>query len=975
MDSVSAYAKRWIWQFLALSKKNFLLAYRNLRATFLQLFVSFFFCLAILIVDVGLQANQSSNTNFRDLPNPSSTKIGGIPLCIIKTGNTECFTLGWQYNHTDAAGLAKVQSIVANIQSNNDPVIPASQVKYFETSKAMDEWLLDNTEKLQVGVLFNQITASAPNSITFVLQINSTVNAVRGFFTDPNQAIILPTQNAVQREISRYLALSLGKSGFEWNVDLKEFPHPALQTFSTVGTIGPLFFFSALLFSFVIQISSLVAERELKLRQAMRTFGLPDSVFWCSWFSYSIFLNFWSSLFLSIFGCIFQFKLFLKNEFGTHLLLFFLFQNSMTALAFCLSTFVRSTSTATSIGFVFFIVFFIFWFVVALFGFPYGLYSAIPPFDPRSIQIAFSFLPPNLLTKGLNDLGALTATDSSEGIKWSNIQDYCFDRALCDPNFSLRRIYEWLIGLFFLYGGLTLYFDNVVPDPQGVRKPLYYFLMPSYWGFGDTPHVLNPKVYEASTDPDVIAEENSVKEHVSQKLVPDNCAIQVQNLVCLFESGLVCPRQFLAVKGPWFEVQKNSLFSLLGPNGAGKSTTINMLTGVIPAHEGDAMVLGRSIRSSSGMNYIRSKMGVCPQFDLLWDLLTAEEHLELFGRIKGIPEESLAKEVQTRLEQVRLTDSAKSVSSSFSGGMKRRLSVAISFIGDPELVFLDEPTTGMDPISRRQVWKIIEEAKAGRAIVLTTHSMEESDFLSDRISIMARGRMRCIGSSISLKSRFGAGIRVSITCASGRYDQAVAFFQTSLAVGPETVAPSGITFIIPQDRNPALPDFFARLSKQQDSLGITELHLGICSLEDVFLNIARIAEAEHAAAANLTTQFEFEGTLLNIPVGAVSVSVQLPGQPPCNLDVKWGQVHIFFALFCPALFFAVLLFYSASGRPRFAHHFICQARRQHGACTPGRYVNTRVYPSSQVTVWPFASSPLLWRYNCLYPTAPVPAEK
>jgi ABC-type multidrug transport system ATPase subunit len=438
-----------------------------------------------------------------------------------------------------------------------------------------------------------------------------------------------------------------------------------------------------------------------------------------------------------------------------------------------------------------------------------------------------------LLTKGLNDLGALTATDTSKGIAWSNIQDYCTNLALCDPDFSLRRIYEWLIGLFFLYGGLTLYFDNVIPDPQGVRKPVYYFLMPSYWGFGDTPHVLDAKVYEASTDPDVIAEENLVKEHVRSKVVPDNCAIQVQNLVCLFESGFVCPRRFLAVKGPWFEVQKNSLFSLLGPNGAGKSTTINMLTGVIPAHEGDAIVLGRSIRSSSGMSFIRSKMGVCPQFDLLWDLLTAEEHLELFGRIKGIPESSLAAEVKERLEQVRLSDSAKSVSSSFSGGMKRRLSVAISFIGNPELVFLDEPTTGMDPISRRQVWKIIEEAKAGRAIVLTTHSMEESDFLSDRISIMARGRMRCIGSSISLKSRFGAGIRVSVTCPSGNYDQAIAFFSSSIQVAPDTVSPSGVTFIIPQveqhdarfvcravaddaqDRNNALPAFFANLAKQQ----------------------------------------------------------------------------------------------------------------------------------------------------------------
>jgi hypothetical protein len=401
MDNVVAYSKRWALQFFALTKKNAILSYRNRRATFLQLFVSLFFCIAILIVDVGLQANQSSSTAYQDLPNPVATKIPGIPRCSIKSPNTECFTLGWQYSGAsgvpDPAGLLKVQSIIDGVMANNNPVIPASEVKFFATDTAMDAWLLENPEKMQVGVLFKPITS--PNTINFVLQINATVNAVRGFFTDPNQAIVLPAQNAVQREISRYIATSLSKPGFEWNVDYKEFPHPALQTFSTVGTIGPLFFFSALLFSFVIQISALVSERELKLRQAMRTFGLPDSVFWASWFSWSIFLNFWSSLFLSIFGCIFQFKLFLKNDFGTHLLLFFLFQNAMTAVAFCLSTFVRSTSTATSIGFVFFIVFFIFWFVVALFGFPYGLYGAAPPFDPRGVETAFSFLPPNLLTK------------------------------------------------------------------------------------------------------------------------------------------------------------------------------------------------------------------------------------------------------------------------------------------------------------------------------------------------------------------------------------------------------------------------------------------------------------------------------------------------------------------------------------------------------------------------------------------------
>lgn len=163
---------------------------------------------------------------------------------------------------------------------------------------------------------------------------------------------------------------------------------------------GPLFFFAALLFSFVVQISSLVQERELKLRQAMRTMGLLDSVYWATWTFYAIVFNVFSSLMLSIFGLIFQFNLFLKNDFGLYFVLFFLFQCDMTAMAFFISTFVRTTTTATSIGFVFFIIFFIFWFVVAIFGFPYGMYLTYPVFDPKYIQHLFNLLPPNILTKG-----------------------------------------------------------------------------------------------------------------------------------------------------------------------------------------------------------------------------------------------------------------------------------------------------------------------------------------------------------------------------------------------------------------------------------------------------------------------------------------------------------------------------------------------------------------------------------------------
>ncbi|CAD5182702.1 unnamed protein product [Musa acuminata subsp. malaccensis] len=138
-------------------------------------------------------------------------------------------------------------------------------------------------------------------------------------------------------------------------------------------------------------------------------------------------------------------------------------------------------------------------------------------------------------------------------------------------------------------------------------------------------------------------------------------------------------------------VHFDNLFCLLGPNGAGKTTVINCLTGITPVTGGDALIYGYSVRSSVGMSKIRRMIGVCPQFDILWDELSALEHLHLFASIKGLPPSRIKSVAEKSLADVKLIAAARVRSGSYSGGMKRRLSVAIAFIGDPKLVFLDEP--------------------------------------------------------------------------------------------------------------------------------------------------------------------------------------------------------------------------------------------------------------------------------------------
>ena len=208
-------------------------------------------------------------------------------------------------------------------------------------------------------------------------------------------------------------------------------------------------------------------------------------------------------------------------------------------------------------------------------------------------------------------------------------------------------------------------------------------------------------------------------------------------------------------------IQRCECFGLLGPNGAGKTTTLRMLEGFLDPSSGDAIVEGHSLLG--GMDAIYSLMGACPQHDLLWEGLTAAEHLQFYGRLKNLAGAELARAVDQGLRSVNLQAVARDLVGSFSGGMKRRLSVAIALMGDPLVVYLDEPSTGLDPASRRLLWEVIKRARRDKAVVLTTHSMEEAEALCDRLGIFVGGRLQCVGNPKELTSRYGGYLSFTIT--------------------------------------------------------------------------------------------------------------------------------------------------------------------------------------------------------------------
>ena len=219
----------------------------------------------------------------------------------------------------------------------------------------------------------------------------------------------------------------------------------------------------------------------------------------------------------------------------------------------------------------------------------------------------------------------------------------------------------------------------------------------------------------------------------------------------------------MAVDHLSFGVKPGECFGLLGVNGAGKTTTFKMLTGDTEPSGGTAFVNGYDIKTN--LDEARRNIGYCPQFDALDPLLTGREHLKLYARLRGLSESSVQKYTEWCLRRLGLIPYADRAAGTYSGGNKRKLSTAIALIGRPSMVFLDEPTSGMDPGARRFLWNcVLEMIKGGQSVVLTSHSMEECEALCTRLAIMVNGSFKCHGSIQHLKNRFGSGYTLTLRC-------------------------------------------------------------------------------------------------------------------------------------------------------------------------------------------------------------------
>ena len=229
-----------------------------------------------------------------------------------------------------------------------------------------------------------------------------------------------------------------------------------------------------------------------------------------------------------------------------------------------------------------------------------------------------------------------------------------------------------------------------------------------------------------------------------------------------------------------------------------------MLTGMYEATKGKAIFDGNNILDSNNMNIFREKVGICPQHDTLFEELTIREHLEMFSIFKGVSKDKVNEEVSKVLHDFQIEDIQNMLAGNLSAGQRRKLSIAISLIGGSEVIFLDEPSSGMDITSRRNLWEILKHQVVGKIIILTTHYMEEASVLGKRIGIINAGKMKCLGSPLFLIEKYGRFMSLNVSKEEDADNETIVDFVKSLSENAEyEVLSEEIIFRIPikDDKN------------------------------------------------------------------------------------------------------------------------------------------------------------------------------
>jgi len=584
----------------------------------------------------------------------------------------------------------------------------------------------------------------------------------------------------------------------------------------------------------------IVGEKESRIKEGMKIMGLKEREYFLSYFLQYLVINIIISFFNSL-----LLKLVLIHI-PLYILYFivFLFSLDIFALIYFFQSFVDKTRTAIIITLFFYLLMYC-TFLVCLLDKTSIIFKTILSLIP---SVSFS-------------LGIIVLNRYEAHFKNFKSQDFSMQYF----NYSIEIQYIMFIIDFFLYLFLGYYLHNVLPHEFGIRKPWYFLCSSKYWkkskrrkrkfsikkninkieltNVGDNNSVSlidnkNNNNLPTINDNDDNDEYEYEDDFYNETFIK-NDVIEIKNIVKIYEDGKK------ALDGVNLNLYKDEIFALLGHNGAGKTTLISILTGIYEATKGEVLYDGINVLDGNNMDLFREKIGICPQYDTLFDNLTVKEHLEMFSIFKGVKSDKLDLEVNKILHDFQFENCEDVTAKNLSLGQRRKLSIAIALCGGSEIIFLDEPSSGIDITSRRNLWDILKHLSKGKIIIFTTHYMEEASILGKRIGIISLGHMKCIGSPLFLIEKYGKFMNLNVSKEEDADNKKIVDFISSIAENVEyEILSEEIMFRIPvkDDENKLkkldISNFFKILDQNINDLKIKSYSVSMPTLEDVFLNLA-----------------------------------------------------------------------------------------------------------------------------------------
>ncbi|KAM9137819.1 phospholipid-transporting ATPase ABCA1 isoform 1-T2 [Pangshura tecta] len=778
----------------------------------------------------------------------------------IQPVNGSTYTWMDAFNETDRA----VQTISRFMECVNlDKLEPvATEVRLINRSMELLE-----ERKFWAAIVFPEITSDRvelPPHVKYKIRMDidnvERTNKIKDGYWDPGPRAdpfedmryvwggFVYLQDVVEQAIIRALTGTEKKTG----VYVQQMPYPCYVDdifLRVMGRSMPLFMTLAWIYSVAVIIKGIVYEKEARLKETMRIMGLDNGILWFSWFISSLIPLLMSAGLLVL---ILKMGNLLPYSDPSVVFVFLSVFAVVTILqCFLISTMFSRANLATACGGIIYFTLYL----------PYVLCVAWQDYVSVSLKMFASLLSPVAFGFGCEYFALFE--EQGVGVQWDNL----FESPLEEDGFNLTTSAFMMLFDTFLYGVMTWYIESVFPGQYGIPRPWYFPFTKSYW-FGEE--------YEEGRHA-----------HSDHKGPSENCmeeepnhlslGVSIQNLVKIYRDG-----KKVAVDGLTLNFFEGQITSFLGHNGAGKTTTMSILTGLFPPTSGTAFILGKDIRAE--LSTIRQNLGVCPQHNVLFDLLTVEEHIWFYARLKGLSEKKVKEEMQQMVMDVGLPHKLKARTSKLSGGMQRKLSVALAFVGGSKVVILDEPTAGVDPYSRRGIWELLLKYRHGRTIILSTHHMDEADILGDRIAIISNGKLCCVGSSLFLKNQLGTGYYLTLvkkdvdsslsSCRNSsstvsylKKDDSVSQSSSDAGLGSDhesdtlTVDVSVIsnlimkhvpearlveeighelTYVLPYEaaREGAFVELFHEIDDRLSDLGISSYGISETTLEEIFLKVA-----------------------------------------------------------------------------------------------------------------------------------------